>query len=356
MQFVFWPLAAIVVMLVGWIALVAFRGASMPLPPSSRPNPTNSREEALSRLARLQALDDRSVAEACRTRLLEPDAPGDVTVVIWHGFTNAPSQFAEVAEGFRSNGYRVLLARMPRHGLADVLNRDLLHLTDAELVEHADACIDIAAGFGSRVWVVGLSAGGVMAAWAAATRSEVSRTVLSAPFVAPKAIPMPAVRLLVRFRPLVPRIYLWWDPRKKADLGESPYVYPGFPLPGMVPFLHLAQALYDGRMRPNHRLRRAVLVSNPGDFAIRRDVARRFAERVFASASDTFAEATIDGALGWWHDFVDPWGPHVGSAEQATAVFSAALGIGDDPSALGTLIEPYPIPDAKDPGGRAHDA
>lgn len=226
-------------------------------------------------------------------------------------------------------------------------------MTSAELTEHVDTCIDIAAGLGDEVWVVGLSAGGVLASWAAATRPEIRRAAVASPFVAPKAIPMGLVRLLIRFRPLVPRIYFWWDPRKKADLGESPYVYPGFPLPGMVPFLHLAQSLLDGRVHAVNHLRRFVLISNPGDFAIRRDVARRFALRTFTGRADVLVEATIDGALGWWHDFVDPWGPHIGPTEQVAEVFLSALGVARDATAGGALVDPVPTVDPMEPGGEA---
>ncbi|WP_232233235.1 hypothetical protein, partial [Sedimentibacter sp. B4] len=45
---------------------------------------------------------------------------------------------------------------------------------------------------------------------------------------------------------------------------------------------------------------------NPGDFAIRKDVARSFADRVFALASIRFGEALVDPELKWMHDFVDP--------------------------------------------------
>ncbi|HSK47775.1 MAG TPA: hypothetical protein VLA05_07215, partial [Coriobacteriia bacterium] len=167
---------------------------------------------------------------------------------------------------------------------------------------------------------------------------------------APKGIPLPVVRLLVRFRPLIPKVYFWWDPRKKENLGESPYVYPGFPLPGMVPFLHLAESLYDGKVEPTNHLRRVVLVSNPGDFAIRRDIARKFFSRVYEGRADMTAEVTLDPALGWWHDFVDPWGPHVGPADQVSEVFLAALGAGADPAARGAIIAPLPMlePDSSD--------
>lgn len=333
-----------IVALLGWIALVALSGISIPTPAPAPARPASSRVEAIALIKELQKLDGGDVAGACGTRMVEPDGVAVATLVLWHGFTNCPAQFTEVAEVLRRRGLRVLLARMPRHGLSDVLNHELKDLTDTELTEHTARAIDAAVGFGDPVWTMGLSAGGVLAGWAAATRPEVERVVLVAPFVAPKAIPLPVVRLLIRFRTVIPGMYFWWDPRKKENLGESPYVYPGFPLPGMVPFLHLGQALLDGRVAPATPLERAALVSNPGDFAIRRDVAKRYAERAFGTSRGGLIEVTLDSELGWWHDFVDVHGPHRGPTEQVAEVFSAAFGIADDQSAGGAIVEPLPTP------------
>lgn len=333
-----------------WVSFVALRGLSIEPPAeSSQPDPTADRTQALARLAALRAYDTEEVADACRTRLIEPEGLDPrATLVVWHGFSNCPAQFAEVAELIADGGVRVLLPRMPRHGNRDVLTRDLLKLTTGELIAHVDACIDIAAGFGAPVWVAGLSAGGVLASWAAATRSEVTRIAIASPFVAPKGVPLPVVRLLVRYPWLLPKLYVWWDPRKKENLGESPYVYPGFPLPSMVPVLHLAETLFDGHLEVNHRLRRAVLVTNPGDFAIRRDAAQTFAENTFRDHADLFAEMTLDASLGWWHDFIDRHGAHHGPTEQVAEVFLSALGIATDPSAAGAIIAPIPRADGSD--------
>ncbi len=314
------------------------RRLSLAAPSASAADPAADRAAALARLDVLTARDE-GVPEMTRTRLLEPDGPAPVTIVIWHGFTNAPAQFVAVGERLRDAGYRVLLPRMPHHGLADVLNRELTELTEAELVEQVDTCIDIADGLGDEVWVIGLSAGGTMASWASATRSEVRRAVLAAPLVAPKGFPMPAVRLCVKFPRIVPGMYMWWDPRVKADLGHSPYAYPGFPLPGVMPFLHLSESLFDGTVTVGHRLDRVVLISNPNDLAVRQDAARAFATTVFAGSADYFGEARIDGQLGWMHDFVDPWSPGAGSTEQVVAILSAGLGIGE-PTAGGVLVPP----------------
>ncbi len=310
----------------------------LPAPPQVAPRPTADADQARARFAGLAARD-ADIPEATRSVLLEPAGGASATVVVWHGFTNAPSQFGQVGDQLRAAGYRVLVPRMPHHGQADVLTRDLATLTDAELVEHANDCVDIAAGFGDPVWVIGLSAGATLAAWVAATRTEVRRLVLAAPLVAPKGFPMPLVRAFVRYPAIVPGFYYWWDPRKKADLGHSPYAYPGFPVPGLMPYLRLSEALFDHSVAAGHRLERVVLASNPGDFAIRRDAARDFASGVFAPHADVFAEASVDGALKWMHDFVDPWSPGAGSTEQVVAILAACLGIGE-PDAGGVLVPP----------------
>lgn len=310
----------------------------VPTVPRQAPATASSPEEARARMQAVVAGED-GIPAATRSRLLEPEGAAAATIVIWHGFTNAPSQFAQVGEGLRADGYRVLLPRMPHHGQADLLNRDLATLTEAELVAQVNDCIDIATGFGDPVWVVGLSAGATLAAWAAATRLEVRRLVLAAPLVAPTGFPLPLIRAMVRYPRLVPRFYYWWDPRKKADLGHSPYAYPGFPVPGLMPYLHLSEALFDHSVIAGHRLERVVLVTNPGDFAIRKDAARDFASGVFGGHTDSFGEAGVDSSLKWMHDFVDPYSPGAGTTEQAVAIFAAALGIGE-PTAGGVLVPP----------------
>ncbi len=288
--------------------------------------------------AALSALDD-GIPEPTRSRLFEPDGEAAATIVIWHGFTNAPSQFRAVAEHLCAAGYRVLVPRMPYHGEQDVLNRDLMKLTPEQLIVHLDAVLDIAAGSGGPGWVVGLSAGATIAAWAAATRAEVGRLVLAAPLVAPVGFPLPLVRLFVKVPRVVPRLYWWWDPRVKAEIVGSPYAYPGFPLPGIMSFLHLSEWLYDGSVQPGHDLERVVLVTNPGDFAIRKDAARAFSSEVFAPRSGYFGEALIDADLKWMHDFVDPLSPSTGTTEQVAAILLAALGTGE-PTAGSVLVAP----------------
>ncbi len=312
----------------------------LPLPPvpDGHSAPTHDAAAARARLAGLLVGED-GANPAARSQLYEPDSSPPATLVIWHGFTNAPPQFAPAAAVLAKAGWRVLLPRMPRHGLTDVLTRELAELKVDELTTHADAWVDIAVGFGHPVWVLGLSAGATLAAWASATRPEVSRLVLAAPLVAPKGLPLPVVRMLVRFPRIVPNIFFWWDPRVKASLGHGPYVYPGFPMPGILPFLHLSEAMFDQAVVAGHRLERVVVTDNAGDRAIRRDAAKAFASHVFGANAQVQGVAQLDPSLGWGHDFVDPYSPHTGTPEQVAALILAAFGVGE-PTGAGTLVPP----------------
>src|SRR5262249_8926071 len=102
-------------------------------------------------------------------------------IVLLHGFTDSPRQFAALADSLYQSGDNVLVPRLPHHGEAGKNAKELAHVTAAELCRTADAAVDVAAGLGDSVVVVGLSVGATMAAWAAEHRPEVRRAVMIAP-------------------------------------------------------------------------------------------------------------------------------------------------------------------------------
>lgn len=314
-------LAPLVALLI-WLALVAFAGLGVPGLPEADPEPAADEREAAEAFERLLAEDPADISEATRTRLLRPVSPARGTIVMWHGFTNCPAQFAEVAEELRSHGYFVLVVRIPYHGKQDRLTRDLEQLAVEELASFTSHCVDVAAGLPRPLIAVGFSAGGALATWAAATRDEVDRVVAISPLVAPKGFPVWVVRLLVRFRKLLPATWVWWDVRMKAEYGGSSHVYPGFPMTGLVPFLHVGVCLHDERVLASHRLSGATLISNPNDIAVRSSVAEIMLARVFAGMSSSISEIILKRSLGWPHDFVDP---HIASSGDAADIAGLIL-------------------------------
>lgn len=309
-----------------WLATVAFAGLGVPGLPDVDAEPARDEEAALRAFEVLSAADGPEVSAAARTQLLRPQGPARGTLVLWHGFTNCPAQFAEVAEILCAEGFFVLIARIPRHGNSDTMTRDLEELIVEEVATFANHCVDVAAGLPTPLGVIGFSVGGGLAAWMAASRAEVERVVCISPLVAPRGIPVPVVRLVVRFRTLMPATWIWWDPRKKEKLNNSPHVYPGFPMTGLIPFLHVGLSLHDERVRANHRLKRVALITNPRDLAVRNAPAEKMMARVFAGHADKVVEFALAGSLGWWHDFIDQYGAGSGEPEQIAELLMAALG------------------------------
>jgi carboxylesterase len=319
-------IAVLAALLALWLAAVAIAGFGVPGLPDVDPEPARDEEAALRAFEVLSAADGPEVSAAARTQLLRPQGPARGTLVLWHGFTNCPAQFAEVAEILCAEGFFVLVARIPRHGNSDTMTRDLEELIVEEIATFANDCIDVAAGLPTPLGVVGFSVGGGLAAWMAASRAEVQRVVSISPLVAPRGVPVWVVRLVVRFRTLMPATWIWWDPRKKERLNKSPHVYPGFPMTGLIPFLHVGLSLNDGRVQPAHRLKRAALITNPRDLAVRNAPAEKMMARVFAGRADTVVEYALAGSLGWWHDFIDQCGAGSGEPEQIAELLMAALG------------------------------
>lgn len=155
----------------------------------ARPDPATSYEAAVERFEAVAAAEaEGDVREECRSRLLTSGVRADRVVVLFHGLTNCPRQMVELAEQLHESGAAVLVLRAPDHGLEGDVGE--MGGVDAEdFRDYADDAVDIAAGLGDEVTVMGLSLGGMLAAWAAEQRSEVARAVVVAPALAVGGVP-----------------------------------------------------------------------------------------------------------------------------------------------------------------------
>ena len=205
------------------------------------PDPCRDRPAALERAAALQALDGGEVNPLCRSQVLEPGARTARAFVLLHGYTNCPRQFVPLGRRIAARGAAVVIPRYPHHGLADRMTRDQGRLTAAELVRAASTAVDIAAGLGERVTVIGLSLGGVLAAWLAHNRAGLDRALLLAPLFRARLLPGwshgAAAAAMVR----LPPVYLWWSPRREAV--EPAYGYPRFATRGFGAMLAIGRSV-----------------------------------------------------------------------------------------------------------------
>jgi alpha-beta hydrolase superfamily lysophospholipase len=273
----------------------------------ANPQPVHDYQSALERFARLQALDTDDVNAVCRSRLLAHNMRTERVVVLLHGMTNCPEQFAQLAPQLYGLGYNVLVPRIPRNGLADRMTEELKLLTAEELRAFADAMVDIACGLGERVTVVGLSAGGVLAAWIAQCRPEVETAVIIAPAIGiVPSLPignMTANRLLMRTMLRLPNLMTRRIIRYDNRL---PHNYIGFATRGLGAMMRLGFAVLAAARRTPPAARRIVMVLNGGDKAINNAVALTLVRRWRARRGTDVTTYRFPASLALIHDMVDP--------------------------------------------------
>jgi carboxylesterase len=282
--------------------------------------PATSFTDAMVLADELLAADGADVNPLCRSEVRDQGERTDVAVVLLHGYTNCPQQWAAVAQAYAAEGHSVVVPRLPGHGLTDRLTSSLSRVTADDLTTTADLAVDIAAGLGDEVWVVGLSGGGTLAGWLAAERDEVTEATLIAPLVVPKVLPEAFVGPLVRAFRFAPDVSLWWDGTLKEALASPPYAYPRYTLRSLAAFLAVGRSTQTVEPGRTTDLARLVLVTNENDAAISNSGAEALAqalEPVLADDADRQAYV-FDAELGYRHDVVDPQGEN---AEQLDAIY-----------------------------------
>jgi pimeloyl-ACP methyl ester carboxylesterase len=280
--------------------------------PASHPRPTTTYAEAVARISAHRKADSSDVAY--HQIFLGQGSRTSTSVVLFHGFTNAPRQMEVLAQAYARKGYNVYVPRMPHHGLADRMTTDLANANRRELIAWTDDAIDIGAGLGDHVVVSGLSAGATLSAWAARNRTEVSEAVLVAPLIQPSLIPEWATKPIYQLTPALPPIWVWWNPVKKEEQKAPEMAYPRYPLRSLGDFLALADGISRGQAQRRGTMARVVVIINEADMAVRNDVAVDVLERHLRPLSRGWAVHAIPMSRAWKHDLIDPLGENVANS------------------------------------------
>lgn len=296
--------------------------------------PAGSYEEAMMLVDDLRAADGPEVNPLCRSEVFDRGERTQKSVVLLHGYTNCPQQFSAIAQAYADAGYSVVVPRLPGHGEADRLTTALSDIDPAVVTDIGDRAVDIAAGLGEEVTVVGLSGGGTLAGWLASERDEVTEAVLIAPLVVPKAIPEFAVAPVARASRFIPDVYLWWDSQRKETLDDPPYAYPRFSLRSLGTFLAIGrdtQATEPARQTPLERL---VVVVNENDTAVSNagvyDVERQLEQLLPLDVEGVDRIDYVFAAdAGYRHDVIDPQGENADNLDQIYPTLGPLLGLDD---------------------------
>jgi len=276
---------------------------------ASPPHPAADYSAALERLAALQSLDSADVNPICHSQLLTHGRATDRVIVLIHGMTNCPRQFQRLAPLFFERGYNVLTPRQPRNGLTDVDTRALGGLTVSEQVNNAHQAVDIARGLGRHVTVLGVSAGGTLAAWLAQFRADVDAAVAIAPLFG--ILPtLPAFNLSANFAMM--RL-LQWAPNIMTQsirpfTEGPPQGYRGFATRGLASAMRLGRQVFRAAADEAPRARSMLMMLNPVDPAVNNPMSRDLLGRWQARG----AQASLylfDPARKLIHDLIDPEQP-----------------------------------------------
>jgi alpha-beta hydrolase superfamily lysophospholipase len=269
--------------------------------------PAGSRDEALSRAHALMARDTDEITPAGRTALLDTDGAADLTVVLFHGLTNHPGQFAEFGRQLHARGANVFIPRMPYHGYVDRMTTAIAALTAEELLAVAYEAVDIAAGLGKRVAVLGISMGGLLCAYLAQYRGDIDLAVPVAPDFALLRMSRSVTTLLARIALAMPNFFLWWDPRiKGAQLPRT--AYPRFSTHALMQTVRIGDDVYVRAGSDPSRARSIVVVNNAADPAVNNAVTLQTVERWRSKRSDGVELVTYTD-LPRNHDIIDPNNP-----------------------------------------------
>ncbi|HVX40580.1 MAG TPA: alpha/beta hydrolase [Gemmatimonadaceae bacterium] len=206
--------------------------------PRSHADPAHDYADAVARADAIIALDARVAAPGGSSILETHGARTPRAIVLLHGFTDSPRQFAALADSLYAEGDNVFVPRLPHHAMRGKDVSELAKLTAQELCDTGDEAVDIAAGLGDTVVVLGLSAGATVAAFVAEHRPEVQRAVMIAPAFEFTHAPSMLERSIVNISEHVPNFT-----RRAAPEPGRPDRDPGFATHGLAQVLRLGMTV-----------------------------------------------------------------------------------------------------------------
>ncbi len=181
------------------------------------------------------------VLPECRSLLRVHPQKTAKAVLMLHGYTSCPKDYVALAQLFYDRGYNVYAPRESHHGLKDV--GESSKVGSDGLADYADTAMNVVAGLGDEVGVIGLSGGGVLATWLAEYRPDaVSHVLLLSPFYQPAASQAPSFVL----RPLT--VLYGYHVLPDRKVGST-----NFTLSGLAQYLRITRNFRDDPKNPKLR-------------------------------------------------------------------------------------------------------
>jgi esterase/lipase len=269
-------------------------------------DPAIDYETAMARFAQVQAQEeaDETLNPVCRSKLLTHGRKTERVIILMHGMTNCPQQFVELAPKFYEQGYNVLIPRMPHNGLADPDTDALRYLKAAELRDCSNTMVDIARGLGDHITYLGLSVGGLMAAWVAQYRTDVNKAVIIAPsFTISPRLGVVLSKVIMRLFLIIPNIMT----QRIMPFKDGPdHNYLGFATRGLGEMMRFGFSVYNTSKKTSAAAQSVLVITNGADAAVNNKITLKVAQNWQTNGLEQLDKYQFDAKYKLLHDLIDP--------------------------------------------------
>jgi len=300
-------IVGILILLILFLVAIAFIPFKVDVPLVY--DPAEDYAEAVSRIEAIQEAEDNleNLHPVCKTKLLTHGEKTDNVIVFFHGFSNCPQQFVQLAEEYYQKGYNVYIPRLPHHGFADKSGHSLSGLTAEELTRATMKDVDIAQGLGDRVVIAGLSAGGSMGMWVAQYRNDVDAVYAMSPFVGIKIIPRAFNRYTTKLMLVLPDFHMWWDLIKKENNPYTvEYATAGYMNHSLFEVLRFGFAMEEDMKKNPPLVDNILVIYNENDESVNNGIVEEFIQIWQNYGPATVQEYLFEKSMDLPHDFITP--------------------------------------------------
>lgn len=240
----------------------------------------------------------------CVSKLMTHDKKVKGVVLMFHGYTSCPQQFAALGKKFFEAGYNVYIPRTPYHGYKNLLTDDVGKLTTVEYVNYAEQSLAEARGLGEEVVVMGLSGGGNLAIWLAQHLEGIDKAIIIAPGLGSYDIPEWATPPLVNIYPYLPTQFRWWNDQDRGKSGLS-YEYPRFSVNVLMRTLAVGRSVLQESVKEPPRAGKIVFVYNASDKSILEPPVKLLEQRWKAKIGERVSDYTFPAEMNLQHPFIN---------------------------------------------------
>jgi esterase/lipase len=269
-------------------------------------DPATDYETAMARFAQVQAKEEanETLNPVCRSKLLTHGSKTERVIILMHGMTNCPQQFIELAPKFFEQGYNVLIPLMPHNGLIDIETDELRYLKAAELRDCSNTMVDIARGLGDHITFLGLSVGGLMAAWVAQYRTDVNKAVIIAPsFTIGPRLGVVLSKIIMQLFLILPNLM---TQRIMPFKGGPDHNYMGFATRGLGEMMRLGFSVYNTSKNTSAAAQSVLVMTNAADPAVNNKIPLRIAQNWQSNGLKHLDTYQFDAKYKLIHDVIDP--------------------------------------------------